>query len=171
MSKRSLLLLALLVLAACGGRDTRDLQQQLVEIAGRPGGEIEPLPRFESYEAFTYAAASMRSPFDPPVTASAGRDGPVPDQVEPDLERVREPLEAFAFGELQMVGTLSRGNMLVALVRDGDGVVHRVMPGQYMGRNHGRVDIVSANTIELTEIVPSGDGGWIERPRTLRMSQ
>lgn len=159
------------LLVACGGRDTRDLQQELARIANLPGGEVEPLPQFEDYDSFTYNAASMRSPFDLPVTVVPGRDGEEPDPVQPDLDRVREPLEAYSLANLQMVGTLSRGDQMVALVRDPDGGVHRVVPGQYLGRNHGQVERVTVDEIALTEIVPAGDGGWLERPRNLGLSR
>ena len=36
-----------------------------------------------------------------------------------------------------------------------------------MGRNHGRVISISETQIDLIEIVPSGAGGWIERPQTI----
>lgn len=161
-----------LLLSACsGGSETAQLQQQLTEIAERPGGEIEPLPEFAPYEAFTYSAASLRSPFELPRIASREDDGEPPDLVEPDPDREREPLEAFSINTLEMVGMLRQENRIMALVRDGEGQVHRVMRGNYMGRNHGRVTSITAERIELTEIVPAGDGGWVERPRTVELSQ
>jgi type IV pilus assembly protein PilP len=60
---------------------------------------------------------------------------------------------------------------MMALGRDGAGQVHRVTRGDYMGRNHGQVDSITAERIDLTEIVPAGDGGWVERPRTVELSQ
>lgn len=169
---RSLLLIMMaFTLGACSpGGDTQQLRQQLADIAARPAGEVEPLPAFEQYEAFTYSAASMRSPFDPPQLLSSQRDEAV-DLVQPDFDRVNEPLEAFALNTLEMVGSLTRGTEMVGLVRDENGYIHRVSPGNYLGRNHGRVTRVSADQIQLTEIVPSGDGGWLERPRSLVLSR
>jgi type IV pilus assembly protein PilP len=164
------LLMLVFVLGACSpGSDLQRLQQQLADIAARPGGAVEPLPSFEPYEAFTYSAASLRSPFDPPQLVSADRDE-VPELVQPDFDRVSEPLEAFALNTLEMVGMLTRGSIIIGLVRDEDGYIHRVSRGNYLGRNHGRITNVSAEQIELTEIVPSGDGGWVERPRSLVLS-
>jgi type IV pilus assembly protein PilP len=40
-----------------------------------------------------------------------------------------------------------------------------------MGLNHGRVWRVRREGIDLLEIVPSGDDGWIERPQSLTMRQ
>ncbi|MEX1198690.1 MAG: pilus assembly protein PilP [Pseudohongiellaceae bacterium] len=168
---RSLAAFLVLLLTACnGGSETAQLRQQLSSIAEQPGGEIEPLPEFESYEAFTYSAASLRSPFELPRIASQD-DGEPPAMVQPDLEREREPLEAFSINSLEMVGMLRREDRTMALVRDETGQVHRVTRGNYMGRNHGQVNSITAERIELTEIVPAGDGGWIERPRTVELSQ
>lgn len=163
--------LVLLLTACSGGSETAQLQQRLTAIAEQPGGEVEPLPTFEPYEAFTYSAASLRSPFELPRIASQEDDGEPPDLVEPDPDREREPLEEFSINTLEMVGMLRQENRIMALVRDETGQVHRVRRGNYMGRNHGQVDSITAERIELTEIVPAGDGGWVERPRTVELSQ
>lgn len=168
------LLMALLMaaLGACSGSEgMEDLQQYVIEVALRPGGEVEPMPEFVPYEAFAYSAASMRSPFDIPILAGAGEAAAPVSIVQPDFERPRETLEEFALGNLNMVGMMTRSSGTVALVQDENGKVHRVSRGNYMGRNHGRVVQVTATEIELIEIVPSGDGGWVERPRTLTLQR
>ena len=50
-----------------------------------------------------------------------------------------------------------------ALIFAPDNTIHRVIEGNYMGQNHGRVITVTDQTIELTEIVPDGLGNYIER--------
>ena len=165
-------LMLLGTLTACGGGgDMADLQQHIVEVTLRPGGEIEPMPEFLPYEAFTYSAASMRSPFDIPLAILMREAGQEVVMVVPDENRPREILEEYALGNLEMVGMLSRDRGYVGLVRDEVGVVHRVSVGNYMGRNHGRIRAVSPTQIDLVEIVPSGDGGWVERPRSLTLQR
>ena len=160
------------LLAACApDNDMAQLQQDIINISLRPGGEIEPMPEFRPYEAFTYSAASMRSPFDIPLAVRARDTSEAGTMVAPDENRPREPLEEIALGSLVMVGMMYRDNEYVGLVRDELGVVHRVTAGDYMGRNHGRVLSVSPGQIDLVEIVPSGDGGWVERPRTLALQR
>ncbi len=58
--------LAALALQGCGGDDMRDLDAYVVEKRARPGGVIEPIPTFKAYEAFAYAATTMRSPLTGP---------------------------------------------------------------------------------------------------------
>jgi type IV pilus assembly protein PilP len=89
--------------------------------------------------------------------------------VKPDLDRPKEVLEYYQIGQLRLVGTLQRNDSptLWALVSDNEGGVHRVKSGQFMGKNHGKVVEVYEDRVDLIEIVPNGNGGWIERPRTV----
>ena len=162
----------LLTLSACSDNAGMiALQEEVSAIVNRPPGVIEPPPEFITYEAFTYSAASMRSPFDVPLNANALRGDQQNSEVKPDENRTPEILESFAIGNLTMVGSLQRGDRRWALVRDETGVIRRIGIGEYMGRNHGRVVGISERQIDVTEIVPTGDGGWVERPQTLTLQE
>ncbi len=166
------LLCSLALLTACGRQTAMDdLQQFIIEVSLRPGGEIEPMPQFQPYEAFSYSAASLRSPFDVPIMVGAALAEQPATIVQPDFDRTPEPLESFALADLAMVGMITRERSVIALVRDSSGKLHRVGVGNYLGRNHGRVSRVTNSDIELVEIVPAGDGGWVERPRTLPLQR
>lgn len=167
-----LVLSVFLALALAGCTRTNnfsDLQIFIDEVKARPGAPVEPVPVFEPYEAFSYSAASLRSPFDVPVVIQGGENGQNSRDVAPDLERAREVLEGYALSELTMVGMLERSGSYVALIEDSSGQIHRVSVGNYLGRNHGRVRQITATQLDLTEIVPSGDGGWVERPQSLTL--
>ncbi len=69
-----------------------------------------------------------------------------------------------------MVGTLSNQEGTFALVR-GAGGVHRVKVGDYLGRNDGKIVSISEGKIDVVEIVPDGEGGWLERPRSLTLKE
>jgi type IV pilus assembly protein PilP len=56
------------------------------------------------------------------------------------------------------------------LVRTKDGLIHRVLPGNYMGQNDGRITAVADAKINVIEIVPDGLGGYMERPAALALS-
>lgn len=160
----------LLVLAACSPvNNFSDLQAYVAEVKGRPGAPVDPVPVFEPYEGFIYSAASMRSPFEVPVVID-GESGLLMSQdVEPDFEREREELENHALSGLTMVGMLVRNGIYQALIEDAVGVVHRVAVGNYLGRNFGRIESITETQLNLREIVPSGNGGWVERPQTLTL--
>lgn len=166
------LILLCALLSACGGNaGMDDLQQFIIEVSLRPGGPVEPMPQFLPYEAFTYSATSLRSPFDVPIMAGTSVAAAPVNDVKPDLNRTPEALEEFALSNLNMVGMITRGNATIALIQDENGKIHRVGRGSYLGRNHGRVTTVAPGEIDLIEIVPSGDGAWVERPRTLAIQR
>jgi type IV pilus assembly protein PilP len=155
-------------LTGCSG-DMDDLDSYINEVKARPGGRIEPLPEITPYEVFTYVADTegLRSPFVPDTQQSAaGPSG----GARPDLERSREFLEQFPLDSLNMVGTLEIGNATFGLVQTGDGLIHRVSPGNYVGQNDGRVTAVTESEIQVVEIVSDGIGGYLERDAAIGLS-
>jgi type IV pilus assembly protein PilP len=69
-----------------------------------------------------------------------------------------------------MVGTLKLAGRAYGLVQTKDGLVHRVLPGQYMGQNDGKIISISDSKISLVEIVPDGMGGYMERPAAIGLT-
>ena len=159
--KHGLVLVMALGVAACGG-DNDDLDSYINEVKARPGGRIEPLPEITPYEVFTYIADAqgLRSPFvpDTPQASGAATGG-----ARPDPDRSREYLESFPLDTLGMVGTLYIGETMYGLIQTADGLIHRVVPGNYMGQNDGRITDVTESEIALVEIISDGIGGYIER--------
>jgi len=165
-TRAALLACVLAVLAGCGN-DMDELQAQVDEIKSRPGTGIEPLPEVKPYETFDYAAVDERSPFEPGMAPSAN----APNAIRPDQNRSREFLEQFSLDTLRMVGTVKLKGRLFGLVQTGDGLVHRVLPGNHLGQADGRVTAIEEGKISLIEIVPDGMGGFIERPAALALSE
>ncbi len=168
---RNCLILALSMfgLAACGG-DMDDLDQYVNEVKSRPGGRIEPLPEITPYAVFTYIAdvEGKRSPFipdTPQITTSAAGGG-----IRPDSDRSREFLERFPLDTLRMVGTMFIGETMYGLVRTSDGLIHRVVPGNYLGQNDGRINDIDESGVVLVEIISDGIGGYIERDAAISLS-
>ncbi|HEX7011574.1 MAG TPA: pilus assembly protein PilP, partial [Steroidobacteraceae bacterium] len=158
--------LALIAMAGCSS-DMDELRQKVAEIKARPGERIEPLPEIKPYEAFVYNVANLRSPF----VASAPARNDATSGVRPDVKRPREFLEQFPLDTLRMVGTLELHGRKYGLVQGKDGLVHRVLPGNYMGQNDGRIVSITNTRISLIEIVPDGLGGYIERPASLALTE
>lgn len=157
---------AVLSLSGCSN-GMGQLQQQVAEIKARPGEAIEPLPEIKPYEAFAYNASTMRSPFVP--TAPARNE--LGAGLRPDVKRPREFLEQFPLDTMRMVGTLALQGRNYGLVQGRDGLVHRVLPGNFIGQNDGRIVGVAATKISIIEIVPDGLGGYIERPAGLALTE
>lgn len=160
--------LAMALLAGCSGQSGyEDIDDYMDDILARPTGKIEPLPTFKPYETFSYNAAGIRSPFDPPIKVSASGNQ-VNSNVKPDLNRIKQYLEQFDIDTFSLAGSMSNDQGLWALVRASDGI-HRLKVGDYLGRNHGRVVFIGETELKIIEVVPAGEEIWIERPRVLRL--
>ncbi|MCH2158868.1 MAG: pilus assembly protein PilP [Oleiphilaceae bacterium] len=170
----SILLASASLLTACGGNEGyADLDSFMKAADEKPAGRIDPLPEMIVYESFKYSEAGSRSPFTAPVEEVDVGVEIAEDQsnIKPNFDRPKELLESFQLTQLRMVGTLQKQDSatLWALISDNSGGVHRVQEGQYMGKNHGRVVAIQEAGISLIEIVPNGNGGWIERPRSVTL--
>ena len=152
------------LVSGCSGRDA-DLDRFIDATKKEPGGRVEPLPEVKPYEAFTYTDQELRSPFVPggSGTQSAG--------LRPDSKRNREFLEQFSLDTLKMVGTLNLGGNRYGLVSTKDGRVHRVVVGEHIGSNDGKITDITPSKIALVEIIPDGLGGYIERPAALGLNE
>ena len=164
-------LMALLALSGCGAsNDFSDLDAYMNEVRLRPAGKIEPTPTFRSYPAFSYSAANLRSPFSRQVRVDLAGQKRGSRNVKPDLGRVKQYLEGFNIEQFEMVGTIANASGSFALLR-GAGGVHRLKVGDYLGRNDGRIVAINATQVDVVEIVPDGEGAWLERPRTIPLKE
>jgi type IV pilus assembly protein PilP len=155
------------VSAALGGcSQGNDLHQWVAQEKAKKGAPLEPLPVIKTFETFEYADQEQRDPFN---ASADDQEQAVANGPHPDQDRPREPLEAFPLDGLKMSGTLGLAKAIEGLVRDPDGVVHRVHVGNYLGQNYGRITSIGEDHIELVELVPNGSGGWMERQATIAL--
>jgi type IV pilus assembly protein PilP len=170
MGKRTVIALAGLLLAACGA-EHQDLQAWVKEQDNLPRRRIEPLPEVKPFEAFAYAADKdgLVDPFRPrkiEAPRQAAGSG-----LQPDLNRPREPLEAYPLENLRMVGTLSQHRQVYALVKTPDSNLFRVRKGNYLGQNFGVITEIDEASVKLKEIVQDSVGDWTERVSTLQLQE
>jgi len=153
---------AALGLAACSSSDSQ-LRQFIAQTESEPGGRIKPLPVFAPYQTFVYSDQDLRSPFVPSAPAEGAG-------LRPDPKRHREFLEQFPLDTLRMVGTLDFDGKTYGLVETRGGLVNRVLAGNYIGQNDGKITSITPSRIFIREIVPDGSGGYIERPAALALN-
>jgi len=151
----------LLAVSACS-QNMSDLHAFIDQTKASNVGSVKPVPQFQPYESFTYSAAGLRDPFVDDINIDKDRH-PGNNRINPDSSRPREELENFPLDTLSMVGTIKQKNTLWALIKDPQGIVHRVKVGNYMGKNDGHIVSINDSSIHLVEIVPDGIGGYIER--------
>lgn len=161
--KRLLVPVAVLVVAGCSS-EIDDLRQFVRDSDKGVPRKVEPLPAVKPFEPFAYEGFDLPDPFKP-RKLSAPKEG-AGSGLAPDLNRRKEPLEAFPLEQLKMVGTLSQAKETYALVR-ADKTLYRVKKGNYMGQNFGLITDVSETEIKLKEIVQDSAGDWTERQSVL----
>ncbi|MCP3850823.1 MAG: pilus assembly protein PilP [Gammaproteobacteria bacterium] len=159
----------MLTLSGCVSNDLSDLQAYVQKTKATYKGKVEPLPEFVSHPPYAYDASDIRDPFKPVVDIevfSGPYRGPRPDESRP-----REPLEEFSLDSLRMVGTLAQKDSEWILVKDPDGLLHRVSVGHYMGKNYGKVTSISEEEVTLLELVSDRKGGWEEKTASISLSE
>jgi type IV pilus assembly protein PilP len=164
---------ALALLAGCSNDDFSDLHQYIAAIKQRPKGTIKPLPDNKTVEPFIFKPEDLRDPFKPlkpigePLPGSGSDLG---SGIKPDTTRRKEELEAFPIETLKMIGTVKMKSNLWGLIKATDNTVYRVQAGNYMGQNYGKIIRISADEIELMEIVPDKPGTWREQQMSVKLA-
>lgn len=156
--KARLLLIPLMMLAGCS-TEHEDLQSWMNETKQKakshvqkpqPPAPVQPVvynePPNISPNAFSYQR--MRA------LKESGQ--------APNTNRAKEILEDFDLEELKFVGVIGSGNALSGLV-EVNGHVYTVKPGNYMGKNYGRIVRITADEIVLKETFEDASGIWSQR--------
>jgi len=161
----ALITLCVATLSGCT-QDNSDIQQFINETKSKHVGSVKPLPQFKPYKNFTYSANELHDPFAAAFESEESESAST-SSLRPNIQRPKEPLEAFPLDTLRMVGILEQNKQIWGLVKDPNNVVHRVQAGNYAGHNEGQIIVVSEQQIDLIEIIPDGLGAYIEREASL----
>ena len=70
-----------------------------------------------------------------------------------------------------MVGVMEDTDDLWGIVRDPEGVVHRVQVGNYVGRNFGKIINIQEDRIDIREITRDAQGRYEEREASLALAE
>ena len=173
MKRRILLLSCAAALAACSGEQHSDLKKELNDMTKDLRGRVDPLPQVRPYEPVPYQAENEIDPFRPSrieVATAGGTGAPAAGGKQPDLDRPKEPLEAFPLESIQMVGSLTQGRETYGLVKAGPNL-YRVRKGNYMGQNFGVITGIDEVQISLKELIQEGSGEWVERASSLQLQE
>ena len=87
-----------------------------------------------------------------------------------EMNRRKDPLEAFPLDGIKMVGSVSRKGTLFGLLKV-DSLLYQVKVGDYMGLNYGKIMKITETDITVREIVQELDGECTERATTLQLQE
>lgn len=159
--------LAGIALVACSGSDNEDLRQWMDGASKDIKGTIPPLPQVKPYEPEAYDAGNLLDPFKAAKIGSeqkkSGGGG-----LQPDMNRPREPLEAYPQETLKYVGVMTRNKNSFAIIQV-DGSLYQVRVGNYMGQNFGVITKISESEVTLKELIQDSAGDWVEKESTLML--
>jgi len=164
-------LMTVLLVAGCGGQSHQDLRNWMAEQGKGVRGKLDPLPQIKPYEPFAYADFDLPDPFKPRKIEPVKGAETATNKLAPDLNRRKEPLEAYPLEGLSMVGTLEKGKTRYALVKTPERDIYQVRQGNHMGQNFGVVVGITDTDIKLKELMQDGAGDWSERSSTLNLLQ
>jgi type IV pilus assembly protein PilP len=152
------------------GHNLSDLQEYVTATKSKDYGSIEPIPQVKVYQGYIYPGHN-RSPFDSDVIAAKPKRLSADVSVQIDTNRTPEFLESFPLDTLKFVGTLTQDEILWGLIKGPDGTIQRVREGNYMGQNYGEIIRISDTSIELSEIIPDGFGGFKKHKNSVALSE
>jgi type IV pilus assembly protein PilP len=155
------------LLSACGGEEGDDLDQYMRDAAKHIKPSVKPLPEVKPYVALPYNAdGSLIDPFRARKAANKTST------IQPNLNRPKEPMEAYTLESLKYVGLLSRKKLTYALLKTPDNNVQQVKVGNYIGQNFGRITQITDSEVLLNEIVQDElSGDWVERVSNLALQE
>jgi type IV pilus assembly protein PilP len=163
--------LAAALLAGCGAN-----HDELNEWMEREKREVKPkVPALQPPKQFNpepYSGAQAVDPFSTQkLTVALKQEARAPNSLlAAELNRRREPLEAYPLDSMSMVGSVAKEGRPYALLRV-DNLLYQVKVGDYLGQNYGRITQIDETQIALREIVQDAAGEWTERPGTMQLQE
>ena len=155
----------------CGGEQqelTQWMEQQRREV--KPS--VEPLSPPKKFTPQPYAALRGVEPFsNQKLTVALKQEARQPNSLlAAEINRRKEPLEAYPLDSMSMVGSVVKAGRPYALLRV-DNLLYQVKSGDYLGQNYGKITRISETDVALREIVQDAAGEWIERTSALQLQE
>ena len=163
--------LTIVVLAGCSA-EHEELQAWMDQQRREAKPNVTPLVPPKVFNPEPYAEAGAVDPFSTQkLTVALKQEARGPSSLlAGELNRRKEPLEAFPLDSMSMVGSVVRGGQPFALLRV-DNLLYQVKVGDYLGQNYGRVTGIAETEVTLREIVQDAAGEWIERSASLQLQE
>lgn len=159
------------LLGACAA-EHEELQQWMEQQRREVKPSVQPLAPPRKFDPEPYTLAQSVEPFSTQkLTVALKQEARQPNSLlASEMNRRKEPLEAYPLDSMSMVGSITKMGAPQALLRV-DNLLYQVKVGDYLGQNYGRVTRIGETEIALREVVQDAAGEWIERPATLQLQE
>lgn len=164
MKNKSLLMVLIgALLVGCQAND-ESLTDFIRDVENQARRDVEKLKPSDQYVAVAYAPQTMRAPFELPREATIATQ-PIArkDCWQPPSRTRTGKLEKVPLSQLRLKGVMGIGSTVSGLVQAPNGTVYKVAPGQYLGRNNGKVIKITHSYLLIDETLPDGLGCWQKR--------
>ena len=159
------------VLAGCGGEQD-ELQQWMEQQRNQAKPSVQPLLPPKKFNPQAYLAGNAVEPFSTQkLTVALKQEARQPNSLlAGEINRRKEPLEAYPLDSMTMVGSVVKAGRQYALLRV-DNLLYQVKQGDYLGQNYGKIAKISETDVSLREIVQDAAGEWTERTSALQLQE
>ena len=157
--------------AGCSGEQD-ELQQWMEQQKREVKPSIQPLSAPKKFNPQPYAAMDGVEPFSTQKLSVALKQEARQSNslLSAEVNRRKEPLEAFPLDSMSMVGSVVKQGRQYAFLRV-DNLLHNVKVGDYLGQNYGKITKISETDVSLREIVQDAAGEWIERASVIQLQE
>lgn len=156
---------------ACSG-DQDELQQWMEQQKREVKPSVQPLSPPKKFVPQPYSAVTGVEPFSvQKMTVALKQEARQPNSLlTAEINRRKEPLEAYPLDSMTMVGSVLKQGHPYALLKV-DNLLYQVKLGDYLGQNYGKISKITETDVSLREIVQDAAGEWIERTGSLQLQE
>lgn len=160
-----------LILTACSGAQD-ELQQWIEQQRREAKPNVSPLSPPKKFNPQVYLTGNAVEPFSSQkLTVAIKQEARQSNSLlAAEINRRKEPLEAYPIDSMAMVGSVNKQGRPYALLKV-DNLLYQVKQGDYLGQNYGKVTKISETDISFREIVQDAAGEWIERTSSLQLQE
>jgi type IV pilus assembly protein PilP len=164
-------LVAVTALVGCSGAQD-ELQQWIEQQRREAKPNVSPLSAPKKFNPQAYLASNAVEPFsNQKLTVAIKQEARQSNSLlAAEINRRKEPLEAYPLDSMAMVGSVTKQGRPYALLKV-DNLLYQVKQGDYLGQNYGKITKISETDISFREIVQDAAGEWIERTSSLQLQE
>lgn len=158
-------------LSACGAEQD-ELQGWMDQQRREVKPNVQPLVAPKRFDPAPFSGTQLVDPFsNQKLSVALKQEARQPNSLlAAEMNRRKEPLEAYPTDGMAMVGSVTKAGRPVALLKV-DKLLYQVKPGDYLGQNFGKITRISETEVVLREFVQDAAGEWIERTSTLQLQE